>query len=234
MIKMRRSEERGHADHGWLNSYHTFSFGSYHDSDFMGFGPLRVLNQDRVEPAKGFGTHGHDNMEIVSFVLSGTMEHKDSMGNGSQMTPGDVQLMSAGTGVTHSEFNASDDESLHFLQMWVIPAVHGTAPRYEQAHYPESERRGCFKLIASPDGRDNSLTIGQDVNLYTGLLDGSEADRLKLSDGRGAWIHVAEGALQLNGQRLETGEGAAIQEESQVNISNGENAQFVLWELPLP
>ncbi len=233
MIKIRRSEERGHADHGWLNSYHTFSFGSYHDPDFMGFGPLRVLNQDRVEPSKGFGTHGHDNMEIVSFVLSGTMEHKDSMGNGSQMNPGDVQLMSAGTGVTHSEFNASENEGLHFLQMWVIPAVQGTAPRYEQANYPESERHGCFKLVASLDGRDNSLSIGQDVNLYTGFLDGSEADSLDLSAGRGAWIHVAEGALQLNGQRLDTGDGAAIQEESQVSISNGENAQFVMWELPL-
>jgi len=200
----------------------------------MGFGPLRVLNQDRVEPSKGFGTHGHDNMEIVSFVLSGTLEHKDSMGNGSQMNPGDVQLMSAGRGITHSEFNASDDEGLHFLQMWVVPAVRDTAPRYEQAHYPESERRGRFKLVASPDGRDNSLTIGQDVNLYTGLLDGNETDSLDLSTGRGAWIHVAEGALQLNGQRLNTGDGAAIQEESQISIFDGENAQFVLWELPLP
>jgi hypothetical protein len=173
-------------------------------------------------------------MEIVSLVLAGTMEHKDSMGTGSQMIPGDVQLMSAGTGVTHSEFNASNDEGLHFLQMWVMPAAQGTTPRYEQAHYPESERRGRFKLVASPDGRDSSLNIGQDVNLYTGLLDGNESDSVDLSAGRGAWIHVAEGSLHLNGQRLDAGDGAAIKEESQVHISNGENAQFVLWELPLP
>jgi hypothetical protein len=162
------------------------------------------------------------------------MEHKDSMGTGSQMNPGDVQLMSAGAGVTHSEFNASDDEGLHFLQMWVIPAAQGTTPRYEQNHYPESSRRGRFKLVASPDGREDSLIIGQDVNLYTGLLDGNESDSVDLSAGRGAWIHVAEGALKLNGQRLDAGDGAAIQEESRVSISDGENAQFVLWELPLP
>ena len=194
MITIRRSEERGHADLGWLDSYHTFSFSSYHDPDFMGFGPLRVLNQDRVDPAKGFGTHAHDNMEIVSYVLSGTLEHKDSMGNGSQMQPGDVQLMSAGTGVTHSEYNASAGEELHFLQMWVIPAVQGTPPRYGQKHYPASERRGRFKLVVSPDGRDQSVSIGQDSWLYTGLLDGTEEDSLNLSTDRCAWLHVAEGA----------------------------------------
>ena len=233
MITVRRSDDRGHAQLGWLDSYHTFSFSSYHDSDFMGFGPLRVLNQDRVEPDKGFGTHAHDNMEIVSFVLSGTMEHKDSLGNGSQMHPGDVQLMSAGTGVTHSEYNASADEGLHFLQMWIVPAVQSTSPRYDQKHYSESERRGRIKLVVSPDGREQSVHIGQDCCLYAGLLDGTEEDSLNLTADRCAWLHVVEGALSVNGQRLDAGDGAAIEEESVVTLSDGEHAQFVLWDLPV-
>ena len=220
MITLRRSQERGHADHGWLDTYHTFSFANYHDPDFMGFSVLRVLNQDRVMPGQGFGTHGHQDMEIVSYVLDGVLEHKDSMGNGSQMRPGEVQLMSAGTGVTHSEFNASQDEKLHFLQMCVIPARRSTEPRYDQKEFAETERRGKIRLVVSPDGAEGSLTIGQDVRLYAGLLDGDESARFELGSDRAAWLHVARGSLTLNGQRLEPGDGAGIADRVLVDGSN--------------
>ncbi len=234
MVVIRRSEERGHADHGWLDTYHTFSFADYHDPDFMGFSVLRVLNQDRVAPGRGFGPHGHRDMEIVSYVLRGVLEHEDSLGNGSQMRPGEVQLMSAGTGVTHSEFNGSKDEELQFLQMWVIPARRGVEPRYEQREFPTAMRRGRIRLVASPDGRDGSLTIGQDVQLYAGLLDGKESARVELLDSRAAWLHVARGSLTVNGAQLRPGDGAAIQGERVLTFEHGRDAEFVLWDLPRP
>ena len=233
MITIRNSKDRGYADHGWLKSHHTFSFAHYYDPKFMNYSQLRVLNQDRVAPTKGFGTHGHDNMEIVSFVLDGKMEHKDSMGNGSQMVPGDIQLMSAGTGVTHSEFNASDSDELHFLQMWVLPSEEGYKPRYDQKHFDTEKRRGKILKVISPDGADGTIQIGQDAYLYTGLFDGDEQDKLELKPNRRGWFHLAEGSLELNGQKMQAGDGAAIEDETSLEIKNGENAQFVLWDLPV-
>jgi len=232
MIRIRRSAERGHADHGWLDTYHTFSFADYHDPDFMGFSVLRVLNQDRVAAGQGFPRHGHRDMEIVSYVLEGALEHQDSLGNGSTMRPGEVQLMSAGTGVQHSEFNASRTESLHFLQMWILPAEERTRPRYEQKAFAESERRGRLRLVVSPDGAGGSLTIGQDVRLFAGLLDGAERAQHALAPGRDAWLHVARGKLRLNGEALGPGDGAALQGEQALALEQGEGAEFVLWELP--
>lgn len=232
MITIRKSAERGHANHGWLDSYHTFSFASYHDPAFMGFSELRVINQDWVAPGKGFGTHGHENMEIVSYVLDGVLEHKDNMGSGSQMRSGDVQLMSAGTGVTHSEFNASDSDSMAFLQIWVIPKEQDTQPRYEQKEFPDSTRLDQLRLIVSPDGRDGSLTIGQDVNMYASLLDKGEVVAHEVSGGRKLWVHVARGALTLNGQALASGDGARIEDETLLTFEGGERAEFLLFELP--
>ena len=232
MITIRRSEERGHANHGWLDTYHTFSFADYRAPEFNGFSVLRVLNQDRVEPGQGFGTHEHKDMEIVSQLLAGTLEHKDSMGPGSRMRPGEVQLMSAGTGVTHSEFNGSEDAELHFLQMWVIPAELGTKPRYEQKEFPETERREKLQLVASPDGREGSLTFGQNVCLYTGLHDGREVISHELAQGRCAWLHVARGKLVLNGKKLGPGDGAGIRDEPTLTLQDGIACEFVLWDLP--
>jgi len=232
MITPRRSAERGHADHGWLNTYHTFSFADYHDPDFMHFGPLRVLNQDRVAPGQGFGTHGHRDMEIVSCVLQGVLEHKDSMGNGAQMRPGEVQLMSAGSGVTHSEFNGSRSEPLHFLQMWVLPRRRGTPPRYEQKAFSEEERRGRLLLVVSPDGRQGSLTIDQDARLHLGLLERAERAEHLLAPGRCAWLHVARGSVTLNGETLGPGDGAGIRDESHLSLVGVESAELVLWDLP--
>ncbi len=234
MITPRRSEDRGHADHGWLDSYHTFSFADYHDPEFVQFGLLRVVNQDRVAPGRGFGTHGHRDMEIVSYVLDGVMEHRDSMGNGSQMRPGDVQLMSAGTGVTHSEFNGSGEDPLHFLQMWVFPREGGTPPRYEQKHFPDDERRGRLRLVVSPDGADGSLTIGQDARLFAGLVEGGDTVRHAIPDGRAAWLHVARGDVELNGEPLRPGDGAAIRDERELQLASSAGAEVVLWELPDP
>lgn len=232
MIQIRRSDERGHADHGWLDSFHTFSFAGYSDPRFMGFSEMRVLNQDRVAAGRGFGTHGHQDMEIVSYVLDGVLEHKDSMGTGSSMRPGEVQLMSAGTGVTHSEFNGSGDDPLHFLQMWILPAVRGTEPRYEQATYPEADRRGRLRLVVSPDGAEGSLTIGQDVRMYAGLLDGAEQVEHSMPSGRDGWLHVARGSLTLNGEPLGPGDGAALIQESELKLTAGDGAEFVFWDLP--
>lgn len=233
MITIRRSEARGHADHGWLKSHHTFSFANYRDPEFMGFSVLRVVNQDRVAAEKGFGTHGHRDMEIVSYVLDGVLAHKDSMGNGSEMRPGEVQIMSAGTGVEHSEFNASDQE-LHFLQMWVLPAESGTAPRYGQKAFDRSERQGTLRLVVSPDGEGGSLKIGQDARLYAGLLTGAEVAALTLDADRCAWVHVARGSLELNGHLLGPGDGAAVELEAELTLSGGEDAEFVIWDLPQP
>ncbi|MCA8962548.1 MAG: pirin family protein [Planctomycetes bacterium] len=232
MITRRRSEERGHADYGWLDTYHTFSFADYHDPDWVQFGSLRVLNQDRVAPGRGFGTHGHRDMEIVSVVLQGVLEHRDSMGNGSQLRPGEVQLMSAGSGVTHSEFNASATESLHFLQMWILPRERGTAPRYEQKMFADEERSGRFRRVVSPDGRDGSLTIGQDAELYLGTLEPDHAARHELPPGRVAWLHVATGRAQIGGLELAAGDGASIRDEGSIEVRAGARAEIVLWVLP--
>ena len=232
MITIRRSRDRGHANHGWLDTFHTFSFADFYDPDFMGFGSLRVINQDRVAAGRGFPTHGHKDMEIVSYVLEGALEHADSMGNGSQMRPGDVQLMSAGRGVTHSEFNPSEAESLEFLQMWVYPRERATAPRYEQKAFAESERRGRLRLVVSPDGRDGSVTIGQDARLYASILGPGDRTVFELPAGRMAWLHVARGELSLNSERLSGGDGAAIRDERSFEIAGIADAELVLWELP--
>lgn len=232
MIRVRRSAERGHADHGWLDTFHTFSFADYHDPDHMGFSVLRVLNQDRVAPGHGFPRHGHRDMEIVSLVLDGVLEHQDSLGNGSRMRHGEVQLMSAGRGVQHSEYNGSKEHALHFLQMWILPARQGTTPRYEQKDFPAAERRGRLRLVVSPDGHGGSLTIAQDVRLYTGLLSGAETIQHELASERVAWLHVARGELRLNGERLGPGDGAAILDEPALTLDQGAEAELVLWDLP--
>jgi len=227
MIRVRRAEERGHFDHGWLNTYHTFSFADYHDPDFMGFRSLRVINEDRVEPGRGFGTHGHRDMEIISYVLEGELGHGDSMGTGSVIRPGEVQRMSAGTGVMHSEKNASA-MPVHFLQIWILPERHGITPSYEQKAFPASERENQLRLVASHDGRDGSLTIHQDIDLYTTTLrDGSVTFGFR--PNRYGWLQVARGAVTLNGEELRAGDGAAIEKESQVTIAG--DGEALLFDL---
>ncbi len=232
MITKRPSGARGHAEHGWLNAYHTFSFASYRDPRFRGFSELLVLNQDTIEPARGFGTHGHENMEIITYVLDGALGHKDNMGNGSEMRSGDVQLMSAGTGVTHSEFNVQSDQQTSLLQMWVRPAEQGSSPRYEQASFPLAERQGEIRLVVAPDGRDGALTIGQDACLYAGLLDAGESAQLELAKGRKGWLHMARGSLTLNGMSFGPGDGAAIDAESTLHFEGVHAAEFVFFDLP--
>jgi redox-sensitive bicupin YhaK (pirin superfamily) len=228
---IRRANERGHADHGWLNSYHTFSFADYYDPKFMGFRSLRVINEDRVEPSKGFGTHGHKDMEIISYVLEGALEHKDSMGTNGVIKPGDVQRMSAGTGVRHSEFNGSKDDLVHFLQIWIVPDKANHAPSYEQKNFADPEKRGRLRLVASPDGQDGSVTIHQDARLYAGLFDKSESASFDLAAGRHAWIHVAKGSINVNGEILKTGDAAAIDDAGKIELSGGENAEVLLFDL---
>ena len=229
MITIRRAEDRGHFDHGWLNTYHTFSFADYYDPNFMGFRDLRVINEDRVKPGVGFGTHGHRDMEIVSYVLEGTLAHRDSMGTGSLIRPGEVQRMSAGTGVTHSEKNPSDKEGVHFLQIWILPERHGITPGYEQKKFEDEERRGALRLVASPDGRDGSVTIHQDVAIYSSLLDGAPVTHTFAPDRYG-WVQVARGEVEINGQSLKAGDGAAIANESRVTIT-GKDAEVLLFDL---
>jgi quercetin 2,3-dioxygenase len=221
MITIRRAEDRGHAHHGWLDSRHTFSFADYHDEEHMGFRALRVINEDRVAPGQGFGTHGHRDMEIISYVLEGALGHKDSMGTGSSIRPGEVQRMSAGTGVLHSEMNASRDEPVHFLQIWILPDRGGHAPSYEQKAFPEADRRGKLRLVASPDGLDGSLRIHQDARLYVGLLGPGERASHPLAPGRAAWVQVARGEATVNGQALRAGDGAAIEGEAAVEVAGG-------------
>jgi len=228
MITIRRADDRGHFDHGWLNTYHTFSFADYYDPSFMGFRDLRVINEDRVKPGVGFGTHGHRDMEIVSYVLEGTLAHRDSMGTGSLIRPGEVQRMSAGTGVTHSEMNPSNKEGVHFLQIWILPERHGITPGYEQKKFEDEERRGALRLVASPDGRDGSVTIHQDVAIYSSLL-GGESITHTFAPNRYGWVQVARGEVELNGQKLQAGDGAAIENELSVTlIGNGEVLLFDL------
>ena len=231
MLTLRRSAERGHAEHGWLESRHTFSFADYHDPAHMGFGPLRVINEDRVQPGKGFGTHGHRDMEIISYVLDGQLEHKDNMGTGSIIVPGDVQRMSAGRGVLHSEYNPSRSAPVHFLQIWIEPDVTGIAPSYEQKAITADLKRGRFALIASPDGRDGSVTIHQDARIYAGLFDGAEAASHDVAPGRRAYVHVARGSVSVNGNRLEAGDAAAIAGEVAVRVEAGVDAEVLLFDL---
>jgi quercetin 2,3-dioxygenase len=230
MITVRHAKDRGHFDHGWLNTFHTFSFADYHDPAHMGFRSLRVLNDDRVAPGQGFGEHRHRDMEIVSYVLEGALAHRDSMGNSGVIRPGDVQKMSAGTGVQHSEFNGSRTELVHFLQIWIVPEVRGIAPAYEQKTFPPGERRGRLRLIGSRDGRDGSVTIRQDVDAYASVLEDGQDVRHSLAPGRSAWLHVAEGELELNGNRLEEGDGAAVESEPELAIA-GKGAEILLFDL---
>lgn len=227
----RPSDARGDADFGWLKSKHTFSFGSYFDPNFIGFGPLRVINEDRVAPSAGFPTHPHQNMEIISYVVSGGLEHKDSIGTGSVIRPGELQRMSAGTGVRHSEYNASDTDPVHFLQIWIIPEADGLAPSYEQKAFPDLERQDVLRLIGSRDGRDGSVVIHQDVNLYGSLLHADKSLTHQIAPGRKVWIQLVKGALSLNGQTLSAGDGLGLLEAGTLTISAQENAEFLLFDL---
>ena len=230
MIEIRKSEDRGLADHGWLRSYHTFSFADYHDPENMGFGHLRVINEDRIQPGTGFGTHGHRDMEIISYVLEGALAHKDSMGSGSTIVPGDVQRMSAGKGVLHSEFNHARDVT-HFLQIWIEPNVTGIPPSYEQKHFDAASKRGRLRLVASPDGREGSVTIHQDAFVYAALLDGADRATHKLRPGRRAYLHVARGKLTANGQPLEAGDALKATQTAEIVLEKGKGAEVLLFDL---
>jgi hypothetical protein len=230
-MRIRRAADRGHADHGWLRSAHTFSFANYHDPAHMGFSVLRVINDDRVDPGRGFAPHPHRDMEILSYVLEGALEHKDSMGTGSVIRPGDVQRMSAGTGVTHSEFNGSRTEAVHFLQIWILPDRRGHPPGYAQAHFSESDKRGRLRLVVSPDGAEGSLTMNQDARLFAGLFDGDERATWAVAPGRSAWLHVARGAVTVNGERLVDGDAAAFT-GGEIALAAGEGAEVLLFDLP--
>ncbi|HXZ48189.1 MAG TPA: pirin family protein [Usitatibacter sp.] len=232
MIELRRSSERGLADHGWLRSLHTFSFADYYHPAHMGFGALRVINEDRVQPGRGFGTHGHRDMEIISYVLEGALAHKDSMGHGSVIRPGDVQRMSAGTGVTHSEFNASDLEPVHFLQIWIEPAVRGVKPGYEEKRFDDAAKRGRLCLVASPDGREGSVTIHQDASVYAALVDGAEAVELAQRPDRRTYVHVVRGGARVAGRALEAGDAVGISGEERVRIDAGRGGEVLLFDLP--
>ena len=236
MITLRRSTERGHADHGWLKSYHTFSFADYHDPRFMGFGNLRVLNEDRIAPGTGFGRHGHRDMEIVSYVLAGELAHEDSMGNGGAkgggvIRPGDVQRMSAGRGVLHSEFNHAADATTHFLQIWIDPSRRGIDPGYEQRHFGSDEKRGRLRLIASPDGREGSVTIHANASIYSGLFDGSERIEVPLDTNRKTYVHVVRGEAAVNGQRLGAGDALRLEREGALSIADGRDAEVLVFDL---
>jgi redox-sensitive bicupin YhaK (pirin superfamily) len=231
MITLRKSSDRGHADHGWLQSQHSFSFADYYDAQHMGWGPLRVINEDRVEPGKGFGTHGHRDMEIVSYVLSGELQHKDSMGNGTLIRPGDVQRMSAGTGVRHSEFNPSPTTPVHFLQIWIEPESSGLAPEYEQKFFPSEDKRGRLRLVASRDGRDGSVTVHQQADLYASLLPAGEQLSFLLASGHLAYLHLISGGLRVNGIALETGDAARIEAEQELHMVADAAAELLLFDL---
>ncbi|GGI21018.1 MAG: pirin family protein [Oxalicibacterium faecigallinarum] len=231
MIQLRKSEDRGHANHGWLDSHHSFSFADYYDPAHMGFGPLRVINEDRVKAGAGFGTHGHRDMEIISYVLDGELAHKDSMGTGSVIRPGDVQRMSAGSGVRHSEFNHSKDQTTHFLQIWIQPNVTGIPPSYEEKNFSEGEKRGKLRLIASPDGADGSVLIHQDAKLYVGLFDGDETASLPIAAGRLVYVHVARGNVEVNGTALKSGDALKLREVDAIAIAKGENAEVLVFDM---
>ena len=233
MLDIRKSAERGTADLGWLFSRHTFSFSDYYDPEHMGFGPLRVINEDRVQPGQGFGTHGHRDMEIISYVLEGALEHKDSIGTGSVIRPGDVQVMSAGTGIRHSEFNHSKSELVHFLQIWIIPDRDGIKPRYDQKQFPDSEKRGRLRLVGSTDGREGSIVIHQDVELFAAILNSGEEVTHSLRRGDKAWLQVVRGAIEANGLRLDAGDGAAVENEAVLSVkADGDGAELLVFDLP--
>ncbi|SPR97657.1 pirin family protein [Cupriavidus taiwanensis] len=232
MIEIRKSAERGYADHGWLKSYHSFSFADYYDPQHVQYGPLRVINEDRVAPGMGFGTHGHRDMEIISYVLEGELAHKDSMGNGSVIRPGDVQRMSAGTGVRHSEYNHAAHDTTHFLQIWIVPAENGIDPGYEEKHFNAADKRGKLRLVASADGADGSVLVHQDIRLHAGLFDGDEAATLALAPGRRAYVHVARGRVTVNGKALEAGDAARLEDVAEVALSGGDGAEVLVFDLP--
>ncbi len=231
MISMRRAADRGHANHGWLDSHHTFSFADYYDPREMGFGPLRVINEDRVQAGKGFGTHPHRDMEIISYVLEGELAHKDSLGTGSVIRPGDVQRMSAGTGVLHSEFNQSSDALVHFLQIWIEPNRRGVKPSYEQKTFAREDQRGRLRLVASPDGAEGSVTIHQEVRMYATVLGEAESVSHRLEDGRRAYVHVARGSVVLNGQTLGPGDGAKVTDETELTLTGARDAEVLLFDM---
>jgi redox-sensitive bicupin YhaK (pirin superfamily) len=231
MLTLRKSQERGYADHGWLKSFHSFSFANYYDPQHMGFGNLRVINEDRIAPGTGFGTHGHRDMEIISYVLEGNLAHKDTLGNVKGIPPGDVQRMSAGTGVQHSEFNHAPDQVTHFLQIWIEPNVTGIAPGYEQKTFPESEKRGRLRLVASPDAREGSVLIHADARVYAGLFDGDERFSLPLAPGRKCYVHLVRGELAVNGVRLSTGDAAKLDGEARVELSQGNSAEVLVFDV---
>lgn len=231
MIQIRRSHERGGADHGWLKTRHSFSFAEYYDPQWMSWGNLRVINEDHIAPGTGFGTHGHRDMEIVTYVLSGELAHKDSLGNGAAIPPGDVQRMSAGRGIMHSEFNHAPDQTTHLLQIWILPSKKGIEPGYEQKRFPDPEKRGRLRLVASPDGREGSVTIHADARLYAGLFHQGEASRLELDPRRKAYVHAVRGSLQANGEKLMAGDALLLDGESALSISDGEDAEVLVFDL---
>jgi redox-sensitive bicupin YhaK (pirin superfamily) len=231
MLTLRKSQDRGYADHGWLKSHHSFSFADYHDPAYMGFGNLRVINEDRIAPGTGFGTHGHRDMEIVSYVLDGALAHKDSMGNGTAIVPGEVQRMSAGTGVRHSEFNHAADATTHFLQIWILPNQAGITPGYEQKAFSEADKRGRLRLVASPDGREGSVTIHADAAIHAGLFDGAERAELALDPSRLGYVYVARGSVRINGQPLAAGDAAQLDGEARLVIDEGHQAEVLVFDL---
>lgn len=231
MLTLRKASERGAANHGWLKSFHTFSFANYYNPLEQGFSDLLVINDDRVAAGKGFGQHPHRDMEIFSYVLEGALEHKDTLGTGSVIRPGDVQLMSAGSGVAHSEFNHSKSEQVHFLQIWIVPNVAGAQPTYQQEHFSPEQKRGRLKLIISPEGSDGSLKVRQDARVYAGLFDGNETANLELAANRHAYVHVARGSVVLNGERLGEGDGVRLRDEQQIHLSEGVDAEVLVFDL---
>ena len=232
MLQVRRSAERGFFDHGWLKTYHTFSFGDYHDDAWVDYGPLRVINDDRVAPGEGFGKHGHRDMEILTYILAGELQHRDSLGNGSVIRVGDVQRMSAGTGVTHSEFNPSGEEEVHLLQVWIRPEAERLAPEYEQKHFIAADKRGRLRLIAAGDGAQGAVRIHQDARVYAGLFDQAERAEVDVPQGRRAWVHVARGELSVNETRLRAGDGAGTAGPLRLQIHDGNQAEVLLFDLP--
>ena len=231
MIDIRHADERGSVNLGWLDSKHSFSFGHYVDPDHMGFGPLRVINEDRVQPGEGFPTHGHENMEIISYVLDGALEHKDFIGTGSVIRPGDVQRMSAGTGIRHSEYNPSTEHPAHFLQIWIVPDETGIEPGYEQKAFAPADRQGVLKLVAARDGRDGALTLHQDVDLYSSLFKDGDDVSLALRDGRRAWVQVARGSVQVNGEALEAGDGVALSNETALRVTAKSDTEVLIFDM---
>jgi quercetin 2,3-dioxygenase len=231
MLTIRKSQDRGYADHGWLKSYHSFSFAGYYDPSHMGWGNLRVINEDRIAPGTGFGRHGHRDMEIISYVLSGELAHQDSMGNVKGIPPGDVQRMSAGTGVVHSEFNHAKGQTTHFLQIWIEPNVTGVAPSYEQKTIPTEQKRGALRLVAAPDGARDSVTLHADAAVYAGLFDADERAELALDPARKAYVHLLRGALEVNGQRLGAGDAAQLENESRILLAHGTDAEVLVFDL---